>query len=317
MEESMRRTGLLAAALLAAASFIHANDASAAGEFYVVSHGGEGEPFWTFWLEGVNAGCTAMNVKCNISFHKGDVASHKEALNAAIAAGAAGIVTTSAEPGLWVNEVKAARDKGIHVVFSNTDDPNSGREAYVGANLVEAGTIWAKYLVDNELVKGGDKVFMPVEVAGATYGVEETKGIAGIFDPLGIKYEVVETGLDPAGVIAKMSDYLIANPDTAAIIGLGDMVTSLVPKVFDGIGKKPGDIPVVGWGNSIGTAQGVVDGYINAGLWQYPFHQGYMPIVLLNLATQNQALGYNITTLATYDKSTVGPYLEQLKAHGQ
>lgn len=47
----------------------------------------------------------------------------------------------------------AAKKLGIPVIFFNTDDEASGRYAYVGANLHEAGVIWAKYLVDNTLVR--------------------------------------------------------------------------------------------------------------------------------------------------------------------
>ena len=51
-----------------------------------------------------------------------------------------------------------------------------------------------------------------------------------------------------------MSDYLTANrKKITAIIGLGDMVTGSIKRVFDQVGVKPGDIPVVGWGNSRDT----------------------------------------------------------------
>ena len=32
----------------------------------------------------------------------------------------------------------------------------------------------------------------------------------------------------------------------------------------------PGEIPVVGWGNSVDTAQEIIDGYVLAGMWQDP-----------------------------------------------
>ena len=53
-----------------------------------------------------------------------------------------------------------------------------------------------------------------------------------------------------------MSDYLTANrKKIKAIIGLGDLVTGSIKRVFDQVGVKPGEIPVVGWGNSLDTTE--------------------------------------------------------------
>ena len=225
---------LLAASALAASA--HAQDAKKT--FYLLSHGGPSDAFWLDWNAGATKACEQLNVTCNISFSGGDMAVQKEAFNSAIAAKPDGIGTTSAQPGLWTAEVKAAKEAGIPIVFFNTDDPATGRQAYVGADLRQAGVTWAKYLVDNKLVKEGDKVFLPVEVPGASYQQLETEGIASVFDPLKITYDVVDCGTDPAGIIAKMSDYMLAN-NPPAVIALGDSVAAAVRKVFDNGGIKP------------------------------------------------------------------------------
>ena len=109
----------------------------------------------------------------------------------------------------------------------------------MGNDLVDLGRRWAQYLVDKGLVKAGDFVWMPVEVPGAAYGVSETQGIASVFDPLGITYEITDNTLDQAEVISRMSDYLTANREKiAAIIGLGDLVTGSIKRVFDQVGVK-------------------------------------------------------------------------------
>jgi simple sugar transport system substrate-binding protein len=296
---------LLAASLLAGSAL--AQDAKKT--FYLLSHGGPSDAFWIDWNAGATKACAQLNVTCNISFSGGDMAVQKEAFNSAIAAKPDGIGTTSAQPGLWTAEVKAAKDAGIPIVFFNTDDTATGRQAYVGADLRQAGVTWAKFLVDNKLVKQGDKVFLPVEVPGASYQQLETEGIASVFDPLGIKYDVVDAGTDPAGIIAKMSDYMLAN-NPPAIIALGDSVAAAVRKVFDNGGIKPGSIPVVGWGNSRDTAEAVRDGYVNAAAWQFPSAQGFMPVALLNLAASGEPIGYDIQTFSLYDKSSVEPILK-------
>ncbi|TGS50184.1 sugar ABC transporter substrate-binding protein, partial [bacterium M00.F.Ca.ET.179.01.1.1] len=104
-----------------------------------------------------------------------------------------------------------------------------------------------------------DFVWMPVEVPGATYGVQEEEGIKSVFGPAGITYEITEATLDQAEVISRMADYLTAHKGKVkAIIGLGDLVTGSIKRVFDQVGVKPGEIPVVGWGNSLDTTQEVL-----------------------------------------------------------
>ena len=68
---------------------------------------------------------------------------------------------------------------------------------------------------------------MPVEVPGATYGVQETEGISSVFKPLGITWEVTETTLDQAEIITRMADYLTANrKKIKAIIALATSPTA-------------------------------------------------------------------------------------------
>ena len=183
------------------------------------------------------------------------MAAQKEAFNSAIAAQPAGIATTSAQPGLWTDEVKAGQGRrhSDHLLQHRRpgDRPPWPMSAPTSS---QAGVSWAKYLVDHKLVKKGDKVFLPVEVPGASYQQLETEGIASVFDPLGINYDVVDCGVDPAGVISKMTDYMVANKPTA-IIALGDLVAASVQRVFDAAGVKPGSVAVVGWGNSKETAK--------------------------------------------------------------
>jgi simple sugar transport system substrate-binding protein len=298
-----------AAALVFGAAFVAPAEAQDKKVFYLLSHGGASDPFWIDWNAGATAACTQLNVECKISFSGGDMAVQKEAFNSALAAKPDGIGTTSAQPGLWKDEVAAAKTSGIPVVFFNTDDVATGRQAYVGADLKQAGVAWARYLVDNKLVKKGDKVFLPVEVPGASYQQLETEGIASVFDPLGIAYDVVDAGTDPAGVIAKMTDYMVAN-NPPAIIALGDMVAASVQRVFDAAGVAPGSIPVVGWGNSKETAEAVKAGYVNAAAWQYPSAQGFMPVALLKLAADGEPIGYDVYTFGLYDKGSVEPILK-------
>jgi len=271
--------------------------------FYWISHGGPADPVWTYFLQGANQWAEDTGNTVNTSFHSGDVPSQQEAVRSAIAAGADGIVTTSPDPGSMNEVVDEAHAAGIPVININTPDPTVDFDAYVGMDLVVTGRQWAQYLVDNGLVKEGDFVWMPVEVPGATYGVQEEEGIKSVFEPLGITWEVTDNTLDQAEVITRMSDYLTANRDKVkAIIGLGDLVTGSIKRVFDQVGVKPGEIPVVGWGNSLDTTQEVLEGYVNAAMWQDPHATSYVGLSLANMAASGIPAGFDVLVGNLYEK---------------
>jgi simple sugar transport system substrate-binding protein len=279
--------------------------------FYWISHGSPADPVWTYFLDGAEQWSADTGLEVRTSFHSGDIPSHQEAFRAAIAAGATGIVSSTPNPGSLNEVIAEAHAAGIPVIIINTEDKDSGRDAYVGGDNVAIGRRWAQYLVDNGFVSEGSFVWMPVEVPGATYQALETEGIASVFDPLGIKYEVTDSTLDQAEIITRMSDYLLANQgDIDAIIGLGDLVTGSIARVFDQVGVAPGDIPVVGWGNSPETAQEVLDGYVNAAMWQDPQATSYMGLSLALMASSGIPPGFDIIVGTLYEKDKAQIYLD-------
>lgn len=277
--------------------------------FYWVSHGSPADPVWTYFLAGAEQWATDTGNTVNTSFHSGDVPSHQEAIRAAIASGAAGIVTSSPDPGSLVEVAAEANAAGIPIININTPDPSASFDAYVGGDLKVVGAKWAQYLVDKGLVKEGDFVWMPVEVPGATYGVQEEEGVASVFEPLGITWEVTDTTLDQAEIITRMTDYMTANrTKVKAIIGLGDLVTGSVERVFNQVGIPAGEIPVVGWGNSLDTTKEVMDGWVNAAMWQDPQATSYIGLSMAAMARSNIPPGFDVITGALYEKDAAQIY---------
>jgi len=292
-----------------AISIPFATSAQSKKVYYWISHGSPADPVWTYFLAGAEQWAADTGNEVRTSFHSGDVPSHQEAVRAAIAAKADGIVTSSPDPGSLVDVVKEARAAGIPVININTPDSTVDFNAYVGGDNVTFGRHWAQYLVDKGLVKAGDFVWMPVEVPGATYGVQEEEGISSVFTPLGITWEVTEATLDQAEIISRMSDYLTANrAKIKAIIGLGDLVNGSIKRVFDQVGVKAGEIPVVGWGNSLDTTQEVLEGYVNAAQWQDPQATSYVGLSLAAMAASGIPPGFDVITGALYEKDTAQIY---------
>ncbi len=283
----------------------------AQGTFFWISHGDPADPVWTYFLQGAEQWAEDTGNTVNTSFHSGDVPSHQEAFRAAITTRATGIVTSTPDPGTLNEVIAEAHAVGIPVIIINTEDADSGRDAYVGGDTEDIGRRWAQYLVDNGHVSSGDFVWMPVEVPGATYQVLGTRGAASVFDPLGITYEVTEATLDQAEIITRMSDYLLANRARIdAIVGLGDLVTGSIARVFNQVGVPAGDIPVVGWGNSADTAQAVLDGYVNAAMWQDPQATSYMGLSVAAMAAAGIPPGFDILVGTLYEADLADVYLE-------
>jgi simple sugar transport system substrate-binding protein len=297
---------LVCGAVMAVAAM---SSAAYAKTYFWISHGSPADPVWTYFLAGAKQWATDTGQTVNTSFHNGDVASQQEAIRAAIAAKADGIVTTSPDPGSLVAVVDEARKANIPIINFNTPDPKANFNAYVGGNNVVFGHNWAQYLVDHNLVKSGDFVWLPVEVPGATYGVQEEQGVASVFKPLNITWEVTDNTLDQAEIINRMVDYLTAHKGKVkAIIGLGDLVNGSIKRVFDQVGIKPGEIPVVGWGNSLDTTQEVLHGYVNAAQWQDPQATSYVALSLAAMASSGIPPGFNVITGALYEKDKAALY---------
>lgn len=306
----------LATAALVVAAVAPVGAAHAEKSFYWVSHGSPADPVWTYFLDGARQWAEDTGHTVNTSFHSGDVPSHQEAIRAAIASGADGIVTSSPDPGSLVEVAAEANAAGIPIINMNTPDPTASFDAYVGGDLVVYGQSWAQYLVDNGLVESGDFVWMPVEVPGATYAVQEEQGIATVFEPLNITWEVTDATLDQAEIITRMSDYMIANQgEIDAIIGLGDLVTGSIKRVFDQVGVQAGDIPVVGWGNSLDTTQSVLEGYVNAAQWQDPQATSYVGLSLAAMAASGIPTGFDVITGALYEADTAQVYDDVLSGN--
>jgi simple sugar transport system substrate-binding protein len=96
------------------------------------------------------------------------------------------------------------------------------------------------------------------------------------------------------------------------MIGLGDLVTGSVARVWDQVGVAPGEIPVVGWGNSVDTAQEIIDGYVLAGMWQDPQMTSYVGLSLAAAGAAGFPIGFDVLVGALYEADTAPVYLDIL-----
>ena len=300
----------VSAAIMAVGIGLTATVQAQAKTFYWISHGSPADPVWTYFLAGAEQWAADTGNTVNTSFHTGDVPSQQEAVRAAIAAKADGIVTTSPDPGSLVEVAEEAHAAGIPIINFNTPDPTVDFDAYVGGDLRRRHGLGA---VPGRQRAGEGRRLRLDAGRGARRHLRRPGGRGHRQRLRAARHHLGShrATLDQAEVITRMSDYLTANRDKIkAIIGLGDLVTGSIKRVFDQVGVKPGEIPVVGWGNSLDTTQEVLNGYVNAAQWQDPQATSYVALSLAAMAASGIPPGFDIIIGALYEKDTA-PGLRQ------
>jgi simple sugar transport system substrate-binding protein len=93
-----------------------------------------------------------------------------------------------------------------------------------------------------------------------------------------------------------------------AIINLGDLVTGSIKRVFDQVGVAAGSIPVVGWGNSLDTANEVLKGYVKAAMWADPQAMSYLGLSMGLMAASGIKPGFDLTLGSMYEANRAQYY---------
>jgi len=95
-------------------------------------------------------------------------------------------------------------------------------------------------------------------------------------------------------------------PDIKLLVTDTGTFTASAGYILNKIGKKPGEIIVVGFDLSRDTVKGIEDGYVSLVHDQQPYLQGYLPILQVCLVKKYKFAGLYIDTgVGLIDKSNV------------
>jgi simple sugar transport system substrate-binding protein len=222
--------------------------------FRLVTHGGD-DPFWAVVKKGMIDAAEFYGCKADIDLCGGDLALQQKRFQEAVAMKPTAIALVINDPS-WAPLVQDALDKGVPVFGINNDWPGNPRLFYIGQNEVRAGYLIGKRIFETGIKKGIDPktahLVMPVEVPGAAYGVQRSKGILQAAEEYGIKsYEIMDAGgLEMTTVESRETAYFLAHPETKFAIGLGGIVTDRLTTALKNAGKKPGEIIAGGFDTS-------------------------------------------------------------------
>jgi len=261
--------------------------------FRLVTHGGD-DPFWAVVQKGMIDACDELGCKADIDLCGGDLALQQKRFLEGVAMRPDGIALVINDDKAWDKPVSDAIKSGVNVIGMNNDDTEgvkgNDRLCYIGQNERRAG-----YMIALRAFKTGQKkgwnlryanVAAAVEVPGASYGVVRAQGIEDAMKEFGIitKIDIIDAGgLEMTTVESRITSYLIANPNTKFLFGLGGICTDRLTSSLKNAGKKPGQIIAGGFDCAPGTLTGLKTNYVEATIDQQQYLQGYFAIYTLYL----------------------------------
>jgi len=277
-------TGAFASAFVAASSTLAV--AQSAEETPVkatlIVHCCLGNSFWEPLLLGAREAGEKFNVEIDFQNAEFDPARQVNYIEQAISQKQDAIIPMIAHPEAQEEPLKKAREAGIVVIAANTDHPNgdaSGtREAYIGQNFVEAGELIGGYVAEKAGLGEGDHCLLPGESPEQHHIASRGQGVLNALEKVGATGEILRTGDKPEEALTLISQYLLANPNTTCVIGLGNTPTSVIPQAVEEAGLDP--LPNGGFDTSPQIMENITASKTMATVDQQPFWQGFMAVMM-------------------------------------
>jgi simple sugar transport system substrate-binding protein len=278
---------LLLALLLSLVSSVFAAEYT----FYIVSHGGPGDPFWGVVMKGMQDAADLLSKGTGDTIKATylgpavySVTELVNMLNSAIAARPQGIVCTITDPAALDEPLRRAISLGIPVIAINVPDPRPAGERipylfYVGGDEYLSGIKAAEKML--AVKKPARAVVFIHEVGHA--GLElRAKGFIEVMTAAGIPAEKLAIGTAPTQAVDIIRGYFAKHPETDAIFTLGPIGT-LPTVTFLKEQGLAGKVMLGCFDLDEVTLKAIKDGIALFTVTQQQYLQGYLPIVWLYL----------------------------------
>jgi simple sugar transport system substrate-binding protein len=210
------------------------------------------------------------------------------AINAAVAASAAGIATTLINSSSFTSPVGAAMSAGIPVVSYNADglvasdgvpDIGCNRLCYVGQALYTSGQqlgVRIKSLIPTP----GDVVIF-IETPGQGNIQPRYDGAASVLKPLGYSVAEIMTTTVPATILANEKAYLLSHKSVKGAFAVDSTSTSFLAQALSETGMS--SLPNGGFDTVTQTLTNIKAGKTGFTIYQDPYLQGFLPTLYLYL----------------------------------
>ena len=261
--------------------------------FYLISHGGPGDPFWSIVIKGMKDMEKQLGGKVKATYlgpQKHSIEILLDFLDTALASNPDGIgITISSVEPLEKPLRRIIKEKKIPVISFNTGDPRSLDEripvlTHIGQQEFDSGVGAAKRMLEGFTPK---RLLIATHKPGTVFSRERIGGIMSVVQKHKTKIpaEAIDVTLDPAKGVEILKAYLIRHPDTDALIGVGTMPTHYG---IDFIKEKnlKGKIKLGGYDVDQKIVDAIKDDICLYTIDQQPYLQGYLTLEWLYLVAK-------------------------------
>jgi simple sugar transport system substrate-binding protein len=280
---------------LAAAAALGLSGAAAAQEpldIVFTHHSSASNPFWQAVKRGFDDACEKIEARCEMLFTQteGSIEQQLANMQAALARQPDALITSIVDNRAFDDVIQRARDAGVLVIASNTDDTEgaegNARQAFIGQGLVPAGYSLGKAMVERFFPEEGPvTAVIGVSAPGQNWSEQRAEGIRNYLEEFKAanpdrEIEIVrlDTGTDGAVVADRVGAYLNANPETTAYFDTG-LWHAYVARVLADRGVEPGAVLMGGFDLVSEVLQQMEQGYIQVQVDQQPYMQGFIPVM--------------------------------------
>jgi simple sugar transport system substrate-binding protein len=239
-----------------------------------------------------------------------DVSGMVNSINTAITAGVNGIATSLIDPTAFNKPVTAALSAGIPVVSYNADEPQTGRLAYIGQDLLVSGQQMGDHIVS--LLPNGGQIGLFIATPGSA---NIQPRIDGAIDTLkahpNIKYDVVATGAAVPAEFTAIQAWATGHPSAKGMFAVDAGSTQGLAQTIEKQGLKAKGWVGGGYDLTPITEALLAAQYIDFTIDQQPYLQGFLPILELYLYNASSGLSGIAdvdTGLKFLTNKTVVPY---------
>jgi simple sugar transport system substrate-binding protein len=245
----------------------------------VITHGGDGDAFWSVAQNGAEQAGEDLGVEVNYT-SDGDAAAQARLIDNAVAQGVSGMVVSMANPDALQGSIEAAVEAGIPVITINSGEAESiefGALAHVGQSEEVAGEGAGERFTE----EGATKLLCVIHEAGNIGLTQRCEGAASSFG------DVTELQVDlnnPTDVQARIRGALQADPAIDGVLALNPQVATAA---VSAAGEAGSEAQVATFDLSADVIAGIEAGDILFAVDQQQYLQGYLPVVMIKLFIEN------------------------------
>ncbi|MCT2585948.1 sugar ABC transporter substrate-binding protein [Actinophytocola gossypii] len=256
-------------------------DPEAPLDFAVITHGTEGDAFWSVVKNGAEAAGRDLGVDVTY-VSNGDPGAQAKLIDNAVAQGKTGLVVSMANPDALKASIEAAVDAGIPVITINSGTDRSeefGAIAHVGQEEFIAGQAAGERFAQ----AGRKRMICVIHEAGNSGLADRCDGARDGFGDGEVTNLQVDIA-NPTDIEARIRGALRTNPDVDAVLTLNSQVADRAVTAAAGAGS---DAEVATFDLNTDVVDAIRDGDIVFAVDQQQYQQGYLPIVMLKLYREN------------------------------